>query len=175
VGTATTGYKGQIVTKTTIQGDGVDDLMQSGTITSQSVFTNYLSTNPLNLNTTKYYLGSSVADGNIIYSTGTGATRFGNASPYSEITFSNVLANRLSLLTAVGNTSSSLVFTNNANQVSGTVGNSSFSNVRLFVPNTAALFGNLTITTFIIARQADNSTNRTAVYNYIRSINGSAF
>jgi hypothetical protein len=174
VGTATSGYKGALVTKTIIQGDGVDDLMQSGTIASQSICTNYLSVNPLNLNIAKYYLGSSVADGNIIYNV-IGNTRFGNASPYNEIIFSNVLDNRLSLLTAVGNASSSLVFTNNANQVSGTVGSASFSNVRLFAPSSAALFGNGIINTFILAKQADNSTNRTAVYNFIRSINGSAF
>ena len=174
-GTATTGYKGVLVDRTIIQGDGVDDLMQSGTITSQSICTNYLSVNQLNLNTSKYYLGSSVADGNIIYSIGAGSTRFGNNTPFTEIVFSNVLANRLSLLTAVGNASSSLVFTNNANQVSGTVGSASFSNVRLFAPSSTALLGNAIISTFILAKQADNSTNRTSMYNYIRSINNAAF
>ncbi len=80
-GTATSGYKGQIVSFTCLQGDGIDDKLNSGALTSVSAFTRYVAANPFqragfgvlvsggnSLNTAFYKDSSAIR----IYNAGTG-------------------------------------------------------------------------------------------------------
>jgi hypothetical protein len=172
-GTAATGYKGVLVDRTIVQGDGVDDSMLSGTVSISSA-TNFLAVNPLNLNAAKYFIGSSVADVNILYYTPS-SVRYGNTTPYLEFSFTAVIQNRLALFTAVKNGVSSLVEYNNANQVTGSVGVASITSIKLFSPSTSSLLGNINLNSLVISGSADNLTTRTATYNLIRSLNNNAF
>jgi len=172
-GTAATGYKGVLVDRTVMQGDGVDDNMLSGTVSISSA-TNFLAVNPLNLNSSKYFIGSNVADVNILYYSPS-TVRYGNTTPYLELNFTAVVQNRLALFTAVKNGVSSLVEYNNANQVTGSVGVATITSVKLFSPSSASLLGNINLNSLVISGLADNLTTRTAMYNIIRSMNNNAF
>jgi hypothetical protein len=172
-GTATSGYKGVLVDRTIVQGDGVDDNMLSGTVSISSA-TNFLAVNPLNLNSAKYFIGSSIADVNILYYQPS-AVRYGNTTPYLELSFTAVVQNRLALFTAVKNGATSLLEYNNANQVTGSVGLATITTVKLFSPNGTTLLGNINLNSLVISGLSDNLTTRTATYNLIRSLNNNAF
>jgi hypothetical protein len=172
-GTALTGYKGVLVDRTIVQGDGVDDSMLSGTVSISSA-TNFLAVNPLNLIGAKYFIGSSTSDVNILYYSPS-TVRYGNTTPYLELSFTAVVQNRLALFTAVKNGVSSLVEYNNANQVTGSVGLATITTVKLFSPSGTSLLGNINLNSLVISGLADNLTTRTATYNLIRSLNNNAF
>jgi hypothetical protein len=192
-GTAATGYKGQIVTKTTTQGDGIDDNLRASSFSiNLPAVTSYMATRKYQ-NTTVgilYELGPNVASNSgIAAAINDGASRNaitinGNTANGKGYSSTNILNQ---LITCVGDTSvpandEVLYFENNvqlAINITFANGNNTAninqSVLNVFSRNAASLFANAILNTFIIARQADNSTNRTAVYNYIRSINNSAF
>jgi len=172
-GTAIAGYKGVLVSRTIVQADGVDDNMLSGTVSISSA-TNFLAVNPLNLNTNKYFIGSSISDVNILYYSPS-AVKYGNTTPYSELSFTAVVQNRLALFTAVKNGATSLLEYNNANQVTGSVGLATITTVKLFSPSATSLLGNINLNSLVISGLSDNLTTRTATYNLIRSLNENAF
>ena len=193
VGTATTGYKGQIVTKTIVQGDGIDDNLRAASFSiNLPAVTSYMATRKYQ-NTAVgilYELGADAGSSSgIATAINDGANRnagtiFGNTANGKGYSSTNILNQ---LITCVGDTSQPandevLYFENNvqlAINITFANGNNTAninqSVLNVFSRNAASLFANVILNTFIIARQADNSTNRTAVYNYIRSINGSAF
>ena len=193
VGTATTGYKGQIVTKTIVQGDGIDDNLRAASFSiNLPAVTSYMATRKYQ-NTAVgilYELGADAGSSSgIATAINDGANRnagtiFGNTANGKGYSSTNILNQ---LITCVGDTSQPandevLYFENNvqlAINITFANGNNTAninqSVLNVFSRNAASLFANVILNTFIIARQADNSTNRTAVYNYIKSINGNSF
>ena len=169
-GTATTGYKGVLVDRTTTQGDGIDDFMQSGTLTSFTVISTYAA---LKVFTTypaaRHIGGSDSANDHIIYGQGGTLEAYNNAS----MAFVGETLNKLDLYTINFNGGSSSVKVNDANNVSGNLGSASSTKVTLFADGNTAQSGNSCANTLIYST-IDSSKN-TAMYNYIRSINNNAF
>lgn len=192
-GTAATGYKGALVTKTIVQGDGIDDNLRAASFSiNLPAVTSYMATRKYQ-NTTVgilYELGPNASTtSGIAVAVNDGASRnsvsmTGNTTNAKGYSSTNILNQ---LITCVGDTSlpandELLYFENNVQLAinttfanSNNTANINQSVLNVFSRNADSLFANVILSTCIIARQADDSTNRTAVYNYIRSINGSAF
>jgi hypothetical protein len=171
-GTATTGYKGQIVTKTIVMGDGVDDTLISSTLTSKQFFSQHIALNPLNIPASGggYYVDGGGANGLI----------FGNAESIkafngSELDFIGDLEYRLQYVQADFNNTTSNLYLNNSNNVSGATGTRTTTRIVLFSNGSGASFGNAIMSTIISGITIDTATQRTNVYNYVRSINNNAF
>jgi len=81
------------------------------------------------------------------------------------------------LLTGVYNGANSSIQINNGTQTIGNANTQRMDGLRIGVlansPPAYSLNGN--IYSLVIAKQADDSTQRTSMYNYIRSINNAAF
>jgi hypothetical protein len=171
-GTATTGYKGQIVTKTTIQGDGIDDRLTSGTLATRQYFTRFAAFNPFNLSPTGYIISGNPLETHLIYKSSNQIQLYNTPS---QIQVSGSLSNNLQLITGDYNGASSKVRRNNAADVTGTTGAATSTIINLFSSGSGTLPSNAIINTLIDAVAVSNDTQKTAMYNYIRSINGSAF
>ncbi len=171
-GTAASGYKGVLVDRTIVQGDGVDDRLTSGTLTSKSTLTRYFSMNKLS-NSAKYYIDGSPTNRQVTYNDGSGVWSFSGAT---QVAYTNEQS-LIQLYTSIFNSTSSLTQINNTNDTSGTTDNSASTAINLFATNSGSFPSNAIINTFIDTSNAiiDNSTIRTAMYNYIRSINNNAF
>jgi len=176
-GTATTGYKGQLVSKTIVMSDGVDDKIVATGVTLANNHTNYCA----------YKAFVQDGSGNrVIYCNAT--TNFVNS--ISAINTNNVFislspviyaAVGTKILTTLGLTTT--VFGTNATR--NKVNNGTFSSpltgvyvggagLSLFgMPTTH--FANSSINTMIVSSSDDNATINTATYNLIRSINENAF
>lgn len=172
-GTDATGYKGGLVDRTEVQGDGIDDKLNSGVLSSVSTFTRYVSLNPFqrtgfgvlvsgdnSLNTALYKDSSAIR----IYNGGTGVGALSFTSPQSHL---------LALFTADYNTSNSKATINNGTDATGTIGDNASTAINVFSDNTYA--GNGMISTIISCRTVNNTSQKTSMYNYIRSINNNAF
>jgi hypothetical protein len=171
-GTATTGYKGQIVTKTTIQGDGIDDRLTSGTLATRQYFTRFAAFNPFNLSPTGYIISGNPLETHLIYKSSNQIQLYNTPS---QIQVSGSLSNNLQLITGDYNGASSKVRRNNAADVTGTTGAATSTIINLFSSGAGTLFSNSIINTLIDAVAVSNDTQKTAMYNYIRSINNAAF
>jgi hypothetical protein len=171
-GTATTGYKGQIVTKTTIQGDGVDDRLTSGTLPTRQYFTRFAAFNYLVSQAPEYIIAGNPVETHLIYFN-TPFLRLYN--PGLEINVSGAIANNLQLITGDYNGASSKVRRNNAADATGTTGAATSTIINLFSSGSGTLPSNAIINTEIDAVAVSNDTQKTAMYDYIRSINGNAF
>jgi hypothetical protein len=171
VGTATTGYKGVLVDRTIVQGDGVDDRLTSGTLPTRQYFTRFAAFNYLSA-VLEYIISGNPISSHLIYNSGTGL-RFWNDS--SQISVSGDNPNRLLLLTGDYNGVSSKVRTNANADVLGTTGAATSTIVNLFSSGAGTLFSNSFINTEIDAVAVSNDTQKTAMYDYIRSINGNSF
>jgi hypothetical protein len=176
-GTATTGYKGVLVDRSIVQGDGVDDgLTTSATINMPTVFTIYGAFIGYNNEggSGKSLFGKSNIDGAIYRHTSTTLGLWlgagGAANPTASATATN-----LNLVTAkrkiADNTvqANNGVITNNNNNVAITN-----STVTLFLVDIYGSSNGL-ITTGILSLIEDDTTQKTAMYNYIKSINNNAF
>jgi hypothetical protein len=179
-GTATTGYKGVLVDRTEVQGDGVDDTMQTTSAIWTSTSTVYSAINFINLD---LKLGTSVdsdtANSSILRFEGLDTVN--NYFAYQGgIGISRNISARKNLLTLYNsvrnNTSSALNF-NNGTNTTGTLNTVITTGVKILGnrSNTPAYFTNGNLNTILISNSANNSTVRTAMYNYIRSINNNAF
>jgi hypothetical protein len=174
-GTATTGYKGQIVTKTIVMSDGVDDSLVSGTLISKSLFSRFCALNVLNLINGRYYIGTNTnSDAHLIspnfpnlqlYNTGTGI---------GAVNFTGFTSNRLNLYSGNYNQALSKTRVNNANETTGTTGNTASTSLIIF-SNSSVRNSNAIITTLIDTISVSNDTQLNNMYNYIRSINGNSF
>jgi hypothetical protein len=171
-GTATTGYKGQIVTKTIVMGDGVDDTLVSSTLPSKQFFSQHIALNPLNIPASggEYYVDGGGANG-LIYGNVDGLIAFNGA----DLNFIGDLEYRLQYVQADFNNTTSNLYINNSNNVSGVTGTRTTTRVVLFSNGSGGSFGNALISTIISGITIDTPTQKTAMYNYIRSINGNSF
>jgi len=174
-GTAATGYKGCVVSKTIVQGDGIDDRISVSGLTTIPLVSVYQAK--------KYYpdsIGSKI--GFIISTLANQSGEYGSA-PTSTQYFSNndyfipnFQPNILLQMHYAKYKNNAQDFKIN-NGASPTITNRAFAGmncVYLFSDN-STYFMNLNINTFICSSIDDNSTQNTALYNIIRSMNNNAF
>lgn len=168
-GTATTGYKGVLVDRTIMQGDGVDDRLSATALANKTVLTKYVAEK---FSGNAQYLCSNSSNAMLIYTNGSGVIR---ASSATEVVFNNATRfTRTDLLTAVFDTSG-ITLVNNANQLTGNLSSAGTGTGLFLFSGSSGSFMCATINTYIESIGANNSTQRTAMYNYIRSINNNAF
>jgi len=171
-GTATTGYKGVLVDRTLVQGDGVDDTLLSSTLNTAQPRTNYSSVRA-------YITGADTlfSDGNNFppyqnllrqYSGGTLEIN----SDGSVSMASSSLINKL--VTSIINSTTSTIRVNNGTVTTSSITGATLVAIRLFRSGLGQ-FGMSSLNTYIISNSADNNTNQTATYNLIRSLNNNAF
>jgi hypothetical protein len=168
-GTATTGYKGVLVDRTEVQGDGIDDKLTASGLSAITLNTRISALNPINLSGGYIIQGrqSGTGDKHLWYQTGGNIQAYTNAG--GSINFGGISANSLKVLSTDFNTTSSNCLTNNANQVNGTLNSDAFTDLDVF--GGTASFKNCIINTLIETSSVSTSTQKTAMYNYIRSIN----
>jgi hypothetical protein len=164
-GTATTGYKGCLVSRNIVQGDGVDDKLVSGAITSYQYVSRYVALTQYTSQANKRFL-CGTSTGHMIYRSG------GNVKGIFNGTFLGVngsIDNKLQVYTQNYNgvTSSSLV--DNANLVSGDTGSISSTSMCLFASDLGE-FANGNLNTIIQALNVDTA-NNTATYNLLKNLN----
>lgn len=170
-GTAATGYKGVLVDRTIVQGDGVDDRLTSGTLTLNQPLSTYSAVKGYDLITKTFWDGFTTTNQMTLidrkFSAGLGFQSYAGASAYITTNIIN-----LNLITWVINgSSSSFGANNNLSAVSS--GTRTNDSLQLFGGSNG--FGNNLINTIIQAKTNDNTATKTAMYNYIRSINNNAF
>jgi hypothetical protein len=175
-GTATTGYKGCLVSRTLVQGDGVDDNMASGTLSISGAKTNYLAVNILRLTvaSTQYLIDSKNASENqvnLIYKDGLAVRMYTN----TFVNFEPITSNVLRLLTGLVNSTSSLTKINNSNTATGTLSNKNITQLFLFSNQIGVTNGNAIINSYILSSVADTTIQQTATYNLVKSLNENAF
>jgi hypothetical protein len=171
-GTATTGYKGVLVDRTVVQGDGVDDTLMSGTLTNYQYISRYMALTPYTMNNSGGRLIAGTGSGHLLYNFNTGILR---AFSGSDLDYSGEVINIVQLFTANFNSSSSTILVNNANSVSGDTGTNISSILALFSSSNPNQYSNCLINTMIQATSVNNSTQNTSMYNYLKSINNNAF
>jgi hypothetical protein len=194
-GTATTGYKGVLVDRNIVQGDGIDDRMQAInyalTATGASVYSTYrkfASTSSggfgvvvetgANTNTNQGILvdfneGTNTSFNRIRGNVGTTGASFLDTSVSLKLitsVFDLSLATDEASFYAINNLALTQTGVANVNNTTMTT-----SGLNLMARSTAAGFANMTFNGIIISSNANGSTQRTAMYNYIRSINNAAF
>jgi hypothetical protein len=176
-GTATSGYKGVLVDRTIVQGDGVDDGMESDTLNISYPRTQFSAFKLLHINNTS----GSISDGTQYAGSATYPTRLGfnnntflfYAGVNSVSAFDNVLSTKL--YTSIYNSTAAENLLNNSPQIASfaTIPNN-IVKFRLLFSALGAQRGNFNINTIIISNSV-NTANNTATYNLIRSLNNNAF
>jgi len=194
-GTTATGYKGVLVDRAIVQGDGIDDRMQATnyalTATGASVYSTYrkfASTSSggfgvvvetgANTNTNQGILvdfneGTNTSFNRIRGNVGTTGASFLDTSILLKLitsVFDLSLATDEASFYAINNSVLTQTGVANVNNTTMTT-----SGLNLMARSTAAGFANMTFNGIIISSNANGSTQRTAMYNYIRSINNAAF
>jgi len=174
VGTAATGYKGQLVTKATMQSDGIDDRMITSSYTSLSSWTNYFAYSGYTGNNAGRLIDDIAAfqRNDLVLNTSS------IAAFNDGLTIASRIVNNKSFLVTQKTTSNSSLGYQNTNTPTVNLNDArayTFSGISLFSAQNGAGFGNASLDTLLISKQADNSTQRTSIYNYIRSINGNSF
>lgn len=165
-GTATSGYKSALVSRTIVQSDGVDDTLISSTLASRQYFTSILAVK-MAVTANKTILGSTL-DSHLIYT----ASNLWRAYNGIELTGSAANTNLNMISINFNNLTSSFIL--NANTpITGITGLQTSTNVKLF--GGAGSFGNSTINTVLQSLAVIDSTQQTATYNLIRSLNENAF
>jgi len=169
-GTATSGYKGVLVNRTIMQGDGVDDQLNVSSFVYNQPLTIYSAANRLTPNSGTSYLYDLGQNKIIIY--GNPNRAFAGLGP----PFIPNLINSLGLFQFVVNSTNSVIATNNLAGTTFDAGTRTATALAIFGSfPTQGTNSNAIMNTFIISNSANNSTQRTSMYNYIRSINNSAF
>jgi hypothetical protein len=170
-GTATTGYKGVLVDRTIVQGDGVDDRLTSGTLTSRTSFTVYIAVNVLSFSG-RFMDGSSGLT-KLLYGSATNISMYGGAGGFD---FVDEVAQRLQMLTANFQATPNVYSRINNNTRATTaisIGSAASTGINLFTDGDGANPANVMINTVI--QSTTNDPLNDAMYNYIRSINNNAF
>ncbi len=186
-GTATSGYKGVLVDRTIVQSDGVDDLILTGNVDLSA-------TDKLSMFTSLKRLNNNVG---IVFNVGSNTNRFLNLVNTNVIGIANMNGGLTNEFTLPNNTSLFLLtntldrsqialseqngYFNNilqtkipvsASDTSGNLGNNPIS---LFARiDTIAPYNGI-VNTAILALNVSDSTQRTSIYNLIRSLNNNAF
>jgi hypothetical protein len=170
-GTATTGYKGVLVDRTIVQGDGVDDRLVTGAITTYQFMTRYAALVPYTMDGNGRRIIAGTGAGHLYYNFVSGSIRAFNGI---DLDFNAEVVNRLQLFTANFNNLVSTALLNNANTATGATGVITSSILSIFSSSVPNNFANANLTTLIHTVSVDTS-NNTAIYNYIKSINNNAF
>lgn len=169
-GTSTTGYKGVLVDRTIVQGDGVDDTMT-------------FATNILNTPSATLYGALRVFDNSVnrtILSLGNNPNEIDIRANDSRIVSVGMFSTdiRMSLYALQKNQSTLQGIGNKNNGSTLTVSTASLATnlnkVYLF-SNPYAASGNGVVNTVIVSKNMDNSTVRTAMYNFVKTLNNNAF
>ena len=177
-GTATTGYKGVLVDRTIVQGDGVDDgLLTVGNILSAMPFTMYDAFRGYTNNggTGKANFGQFNIDGAIGRNDSVSIFLWGGAGGTIYLTDTSN-SNKINMVTALrklGINSTSIQI--NQNIIKTTAISAPFVAAKIFVFTNSYGSDNSTFQTSIISSIEDDTTTRTAMYNFIRSLNNNAF
>jgi hypothetical protein len=176
-GTATTGYKGVLVDRTIVQGDGIDDTLDLNTFILPQPFTIYPAFNNIGDTSNGFLFDAVNTSSNRVLMIRDGGLNFSyETTPSSGAVAISRTVKTLELNSVVFNGASSSVQRNNGSSVIGNIGSSGFTSLRLGrASGSGGSNGNYVYNTFIIVSSADNSTIRTSMYNYIRSINNNAF
>ena len=168
-GTAATGYKGQLVSKTIVMSDGVDDTL-SATIAIAGVKSGYWAVKRL-ANAVKSVSDALVANKfNLYTNVGTGLNIY---TATGDLASSGLTLNVLSQFAVVNNGASSSISKNDGTKTTGTLNDNTLTGVKLF--NGADGFSNFIINTHLITGIADSNAQQTATYNFMKSINENAF
>jgi hypothetical protein len=165
------GYKGLLVDKTVIQGDGIDDVLISTGLASRQYYSSYVASRiQTNSGVVKGIFGS-LGQRNLIYVNTTGDVR---AIAVGVVQFAGEVNDRLQLFTANFELSAGSVLTNNANKISGSLGGVANTSVYVLSDGSTG-FGNHVFSSGIQSVTTDSVSVNTAIYDYIKSINNSAF
>jgi hypothetical protein len=168
-GTATTGYKGVLVDRTIVQGDGVDDVIQA-TVAIAGVKSGYWAVTRL-ANAAKSVSDALVANRFNLYTDA--STSLSIYTNTGNLASSGLTKNILSQFAVVNNGASSSISKNDGTKTTGTLNDNTLTGVKLF--NGADGFSNFIINTHLITAIADSNAQQTATYNLIRSLNNNAF
>jgi hypothetical protein len=171
-GTAATGYKGQLVTKTIIMGDGVDDQLAAATFSLNQPMSIYAVANRYSSTANIDYLFDLGQNRIVIFSNPTAAFSGGASLTYSP----DVSLNRIGLFKFIVNSVNSIIGINNNTEQNMSAGSNNGNGLALLGSQPfQSANGNAILSSFIISNNANNLTQRTGMYDYIRSINNNAF
>jgi hypothetical protein len=176
-GTAATGYKGALVSKTIVQGDGIDDRLTSNVIRT-NILTQYLAANPFTNDNSGNSVLIDANNGAWLNSIVAFSSNIGNImNSFASDLLRSRTPNRLILATSLNNEGvrNSISVNNGAETLNTYSPCPSGNGLNIFSRSGGGTFGNAIINTYISTIGQNNSTIRTAMYDYIRSINGSAF
>jgi hypothetical protein len=180
-GTDATGYKGVLVDRTIVQSDGIDDLLNA-TISGSGRFTQYLAVSPFGSIASNEAIAGPWDLGNwrgaIYTSSSSFATYQGGLA--DGFFGSTITKARLNLVGVVNSSTGTdwQPFINGTDVSNGglNIGSQNdYTSVGIFARSLGVTFTNSLVNSYILGKQADNSTQRTAIYNYIRSLNNNAF
>jgi hypothetical protein len=115
---------------------------------------------------------SGNADTHLIFKTGAGAWEAFNGL---QMPFVGESVNTTSLFIVDFNSTSSKTWINNANEQSGSTGTTSSTKIALFGSVTGTTLSNAVMRTLIQASAINNSTQRSTMYNVLKSMNNNAF
>lgn len=195
-GTATTGYKGVLVDRTVIQGDGIDDCFYNSTFAISSTgLTEYI--------VRKKYTSTSISGVAIVLELSTNTnTQQGICLTLNEGTDTtyNSIRGDIAKNSSTFNDSSTNLLLSTAQQdvsqiaanetayyainnipltrvITGIGNNTAMSSIGLYIMarGGVSIFANIRMNTIIMSSSADNSTVRTTLYNTIRSMSNNAF
>lgn len=168
IDSAASGYKGALVSRTLIMGDGSNDTMSTGTFSAIATLTRYVVFNPFTSASTVYVVDGNIQDRHSLYTSTT--ARFYNSGTGAGEVVTTITDDIIQLVTGTYNGAGSSAQTNNGTETTGTVGNNSNTAIQLFSNAGATLFFNGIVSSFIEAIVSD-STQKTGVYNYLKTIN----
>jgi hypothetical protein len=176
-GTATTGYKGVLVNRTMVQGDGVDDHIGTGSFISLTQKTVYAVVNPF-VNAFGYLISDNLSPNNTSPLVKAGiANTFGvyNNTTYvrTDVTTTTLMSFVASQITSAGVQLAQV--NNGASNTNSGLTPFTQTGVRMFARGDTGGKANAIINTVVFINLADNLTTRTATYNLIRSLNNNAF
>jgi hypothetical protein len=177
-GTATTGYKGVLVDRTIMQGDGIDDNIFTSTYNRPDTMTTYISYKQNNSSANSVIIGpypSTQTNNSISLEPGFGEYFYFNNGT-AGIDLSPFSINTLIIITAMTNAGiENRLQKNNSIGVSNSYSPTPSESGMSLLSRGTISFSPSNLNTIIISNSANNSTLRTAMYNYIRSINNNAF
>ena len=172
-GTATTGYKGVLVDRTRVMSDGIDDLMTSSYSTSNANITVYMADTLFVVEAVKSSGGINSLNGNFAQRNATQRRMWiddGN-NAVDPATTANISTLNLGI-GSITATNSLARINNGADATVTQVFTPANRTINIFGSYT---FGQTCFNTFLLSSNINNGTTKTAMYNYIRSINNNAF
>jgi len=172
-GTATSGYKGVLVDRTIVQGDGVDDSMQTTTQYLPIDKSFYAADKYFSSNATASSGGIRVLNGNFGQNNSTSRRMWFNAGN-NEIVASTANIATLNLNTGSVASGDTKFRVNTGADTTSTVVFVSIISREVNIFNTFTIC-NAQLNTLVITNQVDTNLQKTATYNLIRSLNNNAF